>query len=236
VRGSKGHSRLTETHMTYLLELLQWALLVPLTLLPIINPLGVAPIFVAMTGPDGEQSRRMARQIGINTWIIITVSMLVGTYVLALFGISLPIVRLGGGLLVAATGWKLLDSGGHDEVRNAVADSAGPLSEQEMKQRSFFPMSFPLTTGPGSIAASIALGTKIPSTPGLFLIGVAVAACGAAVTAAVVYLSYRYAPPLLRRMGEIGTMVMMRLAAFILLCIGIEMMWTGWADLNGVPH
>ena len=106
--------------MQYLLEILQSGLLVPLTLLPIINPLGGAPIFVAMTGGDGEQSRRMARQIGINTWFIITVSMLVGTYVLDLFGISLPIVRLAGGLLVAATGWRLLDSDGQDEVRSAL--------------------------------------------------------------------------------------------------------------------
>jgi multiple antibiotic resistance protein len=222
--------------MKYLLEFLHWSLLVPLTLLPIINPLGSAPIFVAMTGPDGGQARRMARQIGINTWIIITGSMLVGTYVLELFGISLPIVRLGGGLLVAATGWKLLESGGHDDVRSAVAVGAGPMSEQELLERSFFPMTFPLTTGPGSIAASIALGTNIPSSPSQFLAGIAVAACGAAVTAVIVYLTYRYAPPLLRRLGVIGTMVMMRMAAFILLCIGIQMMWTGWADLNNMPH
>jgi multiple antibiotic resistance protein len=222
--------------MRYLLDFLQLVFLVPLTLLPIINPLGSAPIFVAMTRHHEDMSRRMARQIGINTWIIITASMLVGTYVLDLFGISLPIVRIAGGLFVAAIGWKLLNSGGDDDVRSAVADSAGPASEQETMQRTFFPMSFPLTTGPGSIAASIALGTRVHDTPGQLLTGVAVAACGAAVTAVVVFLCYRYAPPLLKRLGEIGTMVMLRLAAFILLCIGIEMMWAGWAALNGLPH
>jgi multiple antibiotic resistance protein len=59
-----------------------------------------------------------------------------------------------------------------------------------------------------------------------------IATLGAALTAAVVYLVYRHSVALLARMGEIGTLVMMRLVAFILLCIGIEMMWTGWVELN----
>ena len=218
--------------MSYLLDFIKWTLLVPLTLLPIINPLGSAPIFVAMTGRYRDQSHRIARQIGINTWIIITISMLIGSHVLYAFGVSLPIVRIGGGLLVAATGWKLLDSSEQDEVRHAVAEGAGPASEQQMMQRTFFPLSFPLTTGPGSIAASIALGAKVPSATAEFLAGIAVAALGAAITAVVVFVSYRYAPPLLRRLGDLGTMVIVRLSAFILLCIGIEMIWAGWADLN----
>lgn len=222
--------------MHYLLDFLQWALLVPLTLLPIINPLSGAPIFVSMSGGDDDIARRMARQVAINAWCIIVTSMLIGTYVLEVFGISLPIVRLGGGLLVAATGWKLLNSGAHDEVHSAMADRAEPVSQEEVARRSFFPMSFPLTTGPGSIAASIALGTKIPSSSAFYPVFVAVATLGAAMTVAVVFLSYRYAPKLLRRLGSIGTIVMMRLVAFVLLCIGIEMMWAGWADLNHLPH
>jgi multiple antibiotic resistance protein len=209
---------------------------VPLTLLPIINPLGNAPIFVSMSGGDADIARRMSRQIAINAWFIVVLSMLIGTYVLELFGISLPIVRIGGGLLVATTGWKLLSSGEHDEVRNAVADRALPVSEEEIAQRSFFPLSFPLTTGPGSIAASIALGTKMPSSSGWYIVTVAAATCGAAMTVLVTYLCYRYSMSLLQRMGRIGTMVMMRLVAFILLCIGIEMMWAGWADLNHLTH
>lgn len=222
--------------MRYLLDFLQWALLVPLTLLPIINPLGSAPIFVSITGGEDDIARRMARQIAINAWCIIVASMLIGTYVLEIFGISLPIVRLAGGLLVAAAGWNMLNTGGQDEVRDALADKADPVSEEEIARRSFFPMSFPLTTGPGSIAASIALGTKIPSSASFYPVFVAVATIGATLTVAVVFLIYRSAPRLMRRLGSIGTMVMMRLVAFILLCIGIEMMWAGWADLNHLPR
>jgi multiple antibiotic resistance protein len=220
--------------MEFLFSLLKSTLLVPLTLLPIINPLGNAPIFTSLTGGNEAVARYMARQVSVNAWVILMASMLVGTYVLEIFGISLAIVRLGGGLLVATTGWSLLHAGEEDAVRSAVAGQAQELSRTELAKRSFFPMSFPLTAGPGSIAASIALGTTTSSAPAAWMLGAAVALLGTAATAGVVYLCYRFATPLLNRLGELGTIVMMRLVAFILLCIGLQMMWTGWADLNAM--
>lgn len=82
---------------------LQATVIVPLTLLPIINPLSGAPVFLATAGRDPEVIQRLARQVAINCWFVLVASMLVGTYVLDLFGISLPIVRIAGGFLVAAT-------------------------------------------------------------------------------------------------------------------------------------
>ena len=218
--------------MQVVIDFFQAFIIVPLTLLPIINPLGTAPIFTATAGGNPQVTQRLARQVAINGWIILIVSMLVGTYVLELFGISLPIVRIGGGLLVAATGWRMLNSSAEDDVTAAVARESLPLSDEEIVRRSFFPLSFPLTTGPGAIAASIALGAKLPKTPALYLLGAVVAVLGATLTMAVVYLIYRNASTLLRRLGPVGTLVMMRLVAFILFCIGIEILWTGWSELN----
>ncbi len=208
--------------------------LVPLTLLPIINPLSGAPIFAATAGSNALVARKMARRVALNCWCILVVSMLVGTYVLEFFGISLPIVRIGGGLLVTASGWRMLNSKGEDDVHRALAKQAIDLPDSEIARRSFYPITFPLTTGPGAIAASIALGANLPTTPMLYLLGASVAIVGAAITVLVVYLCYRNAGRLLFRLGEIGTMVMMRLLAFILLCIGIAIMWTGWAALNHI--
>jgi multiple antibiotic resistance protein len=161
--------------------------------------------------------------------------MLFGTYVLELFGISLPAIQLGGGLLVAATGWRLLNHAEDDEVHAAALQKASKLSEAEIARKSFFPITFPLTTGPGTIAASIALGAQIPSTkPVLFLAGALIAAGGAALVSLVLYLLFRHSVAVLRWLGDIGTMVMIRLMAFILLCIGIQIMWNGWAELNGI--
>lgn len=220
--------------LPYLAPFLKALALVPLTLLPIINPLSGAPIFVQTAGSNPQVVKLMARQVAINGWCILVVSMLIGGYVLEIFGISLPIVRIGGGLLVAAAGWRMLNDRGDDAVQDALALQANDIPTAEIKKRSIFPLTFPLTVGPGSIAASIALGANFPDTPMLYLHGIVIAAVGAILTVVVVYLVYSNAARLLHRIGDVGTLVMMRLMAFILLCVGIEIMWTGWAELNHI--
>jgi multiple antibiotic resistance protein len=222
--------------MEYLSDIVRSAIIVALALLPIINPVGNLPILVSLSRGHADAMRRMATRVALNAWIILMTSMLVGTYVLDLFGISLPIVRLAGGILVVVAGWRMLYSEETDAVRVAVADQAADFSELEVVKRSFFPLSFPLTAGPGSIATSIALGTASPDVSSNYFTGLIVAFLGTALTVGTVYLSYRYATRLLQRLGDIGTMVMMRVMAFILMCIGLQMMWTGWAELNGIAR
>lgn len=218
-----------------LIPILKALVLVPVTLLPIINPLSTAPIFAATVGTDQRLGTRLARQVAINSWFVVVVSILVGTYVLAIFGISLPVVRLGGGLLVASTAWRMLHRTEDDDVHAAAAVEASEMSHAEVVRRSFFPITFPLTTGPGTIAASIALGAQIPNTPLLYLAGAIVAAAGAALVSIVLYLIFRNSAKVIAWLGDVGMLVMMRLMALILLCIGIQIMWNGWAELNGMP-
>lgn len=220
--------------MIKLIDLLHIMVLVPVTLLPIINPLSAAPVFTLTAGSEPSATRRLARQVTINCWFVLVGSLFVGTYVLDLFGISLPIVRIGGGLLVAAMGWRMLDRSDDDEVQLAVKRTSARMSDAEVMRRSFFPITFPLTTGPGTIAASIAIGAGLPRQPALFVANALAVTLGASLTAATIYLVYRNAPALLAKLGEIGTLVMMRLSAFVLLCIGISMVWAGWAELNGI--
>jgi len=219
---------------SWVVPLLKGLVLVPVTLLPIINPFSTAPVFIATVGPNRQLAKRLARQVAINSWVVVVVSILIGAYVLALFGISLPVVRIGGGLLVAATGWRMLHRTEDDDVHAAAAEEASELSHTEIMRRSFFPITFPLTTGPGTIAASIALGAQMPSTPLLFIAGAAVAAGGAALVSLALYLLFANSARVVDQLGEVGMLVLTRLMAFILLCIGIEIMWTGWAELNGI--
>ena len=209
-------------------------LLVPVTLLPIINPLSTAPIFVTTVGKDSNLAARLARQVSINSWFVIVASMLIGTYVLAIFGISLPVVRIGGGLLVASTAWRLLHNSEEDEVHARAAEKTYEMSDAEVVRRSFFPITFPLTTGPGTIAAAIALGAQIPSSPALYVAGVFVAVAGAALVSLALYLIFKNSTSVVVWLGDVGMLVLTRLMAFILLCIGIQIMWYGWAELNGI--
>jgi multiple antibiotic resistance protein len=218
---------------SWFLELLKAAVLIPVTLLPIINPVANASIFAAMTGGNEALARRMSKQVATNCWFLLLAALLVGAYVLDVFGISLPIVRVAGGLVVAVNGWRLLNDRGHDAIRTTVAERSAELSDDEVAQRSFYPISFPLTVGPGTLAAAIALGTKSSPSAVEVLSSVISALLGATLTAAVIYVAYVFAGPLLRRLGNLGMIVLMRLAAFILLCVGVEILWSGIAELLG---
>ena len=219
-----------------LIPFLKAVVLLPATLLPIINPLSTAPVFVATVGSDRVLAKRLARQVAINSWFVVFFSIVVGTYVLQFFGISLPVVRLGGGLLVAATAWRMLNRDQRDDVHSAAAGEAIAMSEAEIFNRSFFPITFPLTTGPGTIAAAIALGARIPATPVLYIASAFAAAVGALVVSVTLYLVLANSSRVVKWLGEVGLLVLTRLMAFLLLCIGIEIMWSGWAELNGLPN
>ena len=95
-------------------------------LLPIVNPLGSAPIFFSMTADlPGTARRRLAVVVARYAFLLLTAAMLIGSYVLKLFGVSLPIVRVGGGLLVAASGWRLLNDDGKPSNEPAAGRRVG---------------------------------------------------------------------------------------------------------------
>jgi multiple antibiotic resistance protein len=220
----------------YMVELLtpvgKSALLVFLALLPIMNPFGNAAIFLMMTRRVSHDTRAyMAMRVGWNVAAILVVSMFVGSYVLDFFGISLPIVRVGGGLLVAANGWQLLnaeDSQGPDDAMTAAKNLWTP---EEASKRAFFPLTFPITVGPGSVSVAITLGASLWGSGRAVAPSIAGALLGVALLALTTLLCYRYADRLLERLGSTGTTVLLRFSAFILLCIGVQIFWDGASEL-----
>ena len=202
-------------------------LFVALALFPIVNPLGMAPIFLSFTaGVDDATRARLARLIAYNSFLLATVSLLVGSYVLKFFGLSLPAVQIGGGLVVAVTGWRLLSRGADPEERRRPAPSA-----EAVMASAFYPLTMPLTVGPGSIAVMLTIGSNAPSAVTQLSSALVQAAGGLAGVAAValsIYLSYRYADRILRRLGESGINALLRLSAFILLCLGVQIILNGY--------
>jgi multiple antibiotic resistance protein len=195
--------------------LVRIAILVVATLLPLINPTGSAAIFNSMTlGIPEVERRKMAGSIGRYSFILVVAATFIGEYVLDFFGVSLTSVRIGGGLLVAASGWKLLNA---DEQTGPVVTDVN-----EVEARAFYPLTFPLTVGPGTISAAITIGASLKE-PGVVLWQRALASLvGLAAVAFTVYLSFRFAARLIRFLGATGTVVMLRLSAFILMCVGVQ--------------
>ncbi len=199
------------------------ALLAFVALLPIVDPLGGAPIFMAMTAGIAPDARvRMARAVALNSFLLLLASALTGAYVLAFFGLSVPAVQVAGGIVICSIAWSLLNSA---TVPGALArEGQPPPSPDALSQRAFYPLTMPLTVGPGAISVSLTLGAS--PTSGLLPL-VTTAVLGIAVVAAAVYLCYRFANRIVRRLGPTGTGVVVRLSAFILLCIGVQICWNG---------
>lgn len=197
-------------------------------LISIINPLGGALVFHGMTQwvPARERAR-LARAIALNSFAVLVVALFLGSRVLEFFGVSLHALRLAGGLAVAVSGWQMLNE--DPSKRQDQAPSA--LDTAPLERMAFFPLTLPLTTGPGSIAASIALGAeRRASGAGELAVSAIASVLVAASVALSVWLAYAQAAALVRRLGPRGTLVASKLAAFLLLCIGAEIMLTGATD------
>jgi multiple antibiotic resistance protein len=200
-------------------------ILVVATLFPIVNPLGSAAIFVNLVGPVGPATQRLLSQkIAIYSFFLLLCSLLWGVHVLAFFGISIYAVQIGGGLVVAATGWSLLNQ---DTGQAKMA----PMPDDQVLENAFYPFTLPITVGPGSISVAITLGAHLPAElaeRSLFSPRVLIASIsGVALICAIVYLCYLYARKVERLLGRSGTSMVMRLSSFILLCIGVQIISTG---------
>jgi len=205
------------------------ALLLFAALLPIVNPLGGAPVFLAMTSDCSPALRAtMAKRIAANAFALLLGAVFVGSYVLEFFGLSVPIVQVAGGVVVCAAGWDLLHA--HDESRAAPA---APPSTSVIASRAFYPLTLPLTVGPGAISVAITLGAHHPASMRSLLVSGMGNLAGAALIAATIYVCFRYADRIMRRLGATGTSVVLRLSAFILLCIGVQICWSGALALVG---
>jgi multiple antibiotic resistance protein len=202
------------------------------TLISVINPFGGAFIFQGMARwLTARERARLARAIAVNSFVVLVVSLFLGSRVLGFFGISLEALRIAGGLAVAVAGWRMLSEEPAEAQRRTDGASPVALETAPVERMAFFPLTLPLTTGPGTIAASIALGAeRQASSTGDLAAGAASAILVAASVAATVWLFYAYSDALARRLGPQGTLVATKLTAFLLLCIGAQIMLTGITD------
>jgi multiple antibiotic resistance protein len=208
-------------------------LLIYAGLFPIVNPIGSAPLFLGMTRSYPEKDRNaLARRVAINSFFLLLGSLVIGSHVLEFFGITLPIVRIAGGMVVTVFGWKLLHSG---ETGEHYQQSAETMQARNgfTPLDSFYPLTMPLTVGPGSISVAITLGSQRPKAyhlAELVLIGAAAIASLFAI-AITIYACFRFGESVLRVLGKSGTNVMVQLSAFIMLCIGVAIFWSGISAL-----
>lgn len=199
-------------------------------LFPIVNPIEAAPFFLALTPSLAVAERNaLARNIAINGFALLLGSMVLGPWLLEFFGIELPVVRIAGGLVVTALGWKLLSQEDWSDHGSAPLD---PTTGRRIG--TFYPLTMPLTVGPGSISVAITIGSKKENTEfhlTEFVQHAIGALAGVVAIAASIYIAYRFSGNIARLLGATGLEVVVRLSAFILMCIGIEIVWNGYSTL-----
>jgi multiple antibiotic resistance protein len=191
-------------------------------LFPLMNPVGNTPIFYSITAEDSPEYRhRQAVKIAINVFVILTLCLLCGRYILAMFGLSVPILRLAGGLIVGNVGWGLqqqsprLDDAAHEEARDKVDVSLSP-------------MALPIMAGPGAMSVAISLGAGAPH------LWTTLGDLGAlAVLTILNYVCLLLGAPLVKRMGCNGMNAFNKVLGFLVLGIGLSLIVSGVQELVG---
>jgi multiple antibiotic resistance protein len=204
-------------------------------LLPIINPVGSALIFLGLVG-DVPQSvfKSLARRIAINNIIFLAVIEAIGSLILRFFGISLPIIQLAGGLVITSIGWSLLNQKDAEVTAQNKQEEAEANDDttKVLEAKSFYPFTFPITSGPGTLVVVLTLSAHTTRTTlldyGLSRGGVFLAII---VLSILCYFCYAYAPRLTRAISPGTVHGILRVMAFIVLSIGVQIMWNGLSTL-----
>jgi multiple antibiotic resistance protein len=199
-------------------------------LFPVVNPIGSALVFLGMVGvTESSVYKVLARKIAFMTALFLLILDVAGATALKVFGISLPVVQLSGGLVVAAMGWSLLNqkeaSGAHDPAPQ-VPDSTS------LQRKIFYPFTFPLTAGPGVLVVTLTLSAHASRGKLMHIVfAQAGVITGMLLMCIAVFVAYAWAPRITAKISPSTAHGILRVIAFVLLCIGVQIAWNGLSSL-----
>jgi multiple antibiotic resistance protein len=193
--------------------------------LPVVNPPGDAPLFLHLTrGCDDAARAKLARRVTIYSFALLLGSLVLGTFILRLFDLSLAVIQLAGGAVVSALGWKMLT----EETKPSEASVEPPEQASVIAAaRAFYPLTMPLTVDPGVMSVAVTIGAHHAHTMDRLAVQFLAAIIGTSIVAGCIFLCYRYAERVAGWIGHKGMSVVVRLSAFIVLSIGVQIAWNG---------
>jgi multiple antibiotic resistance protein len=202
------------------------------SLFSIINPIGGALIFYGFTKNfSSDDRRKVAASVGFYSLLVMFGALWAGAYVLSFFGVSLDALRIAGGTVIALSGFQLLTSSEPHPDQKSHERAKVDASHSDPMQLAFFPLTLPFTTGPGTIAVAITVGAERPQGGADFLPFFLGASVAALANAAIIWIGYRFADRLTGVIGPTAQQVIVRLTAFLLMCIGVQILVTAIGDL-----
>ena len=184
-------------------------------LFSVLNPIGTVPIFVGLTqGYSKKERSRVALLTAINVFIILIISFFIGQYVLTFFGITIPALRIAGGIIIASSGFSLLN--GKFNKNKGINKKV----EEEIQRRSdiaLTPLAMPMLAGPGSISLLIAYYEEHHSTSDILFSSLSILT-----VAFSIFLILRSAHYLAKLLGSSGIIAISRIIGFLTIAIGIQ--------------
>ncbi len=192
-----------------------------LALFPIVNPFGGIPLFYSLTADFTYEERcHTARKTALYVIAILVVFMLFGRFVLNFFGISLPVLKIAGGLIVANTAWGMVTG----SSRITHEESSEALTKEDI---SLTPMAMPMLSGPGSIGVVMGLAAHADNFFAYLGMILGILAIGL-----TVYLFLRLGGPFVKQLGPGAVGAISRIFGFLILAIAVQLVWDGVADFK----
>ena len=200
-------------------------------LFPVVNPIGTALILYGMTrGVDDQAWKSMSRKIAFYSFLFLSFFFFFGSYILKLFGISIPVVQFSGGIVLALMGWQLLNQ---KETHKPASEEGLDNPDSAIDTKAFYPFTFPLTIGPGGMAVVLTFSAHLNRESRLLVtMEQGAAIIGILLICVVVSLCYRNLKFMTNRFSAAGALALSKVLAFFVLCIGVEIAWAGFKALS----
>lgn len=188
-------------------------------LIPIVNPFSTAPLLVSLTTTYTPEARLdTVRRACLYMFAILAAFLVAGGLMMQFFGISIPGLRIAGGLVIAVVGFRMLFS--------APKSTSGPEDTPPQRDVAFTPLAMPSLAGPGAIAVVIGMSSTAQAENYVILRHALIAA-GIALTALFCYVVLKGATGLAKRLGPSGVSAMTGIMGFLLVCIGVQFIING---------
>ena len=201
-----------------------------ITLFPVVNPIGTAFILNPYFYDLSRKERKNAvKKIAFYAFAICTVTLFLGHWILQLFGISIPVIQLAGGIMICKMGWEFLSAGNNSpEQQVKVAHTAEAVSFNRLQDKLFYPITFPVTTGAGTISVLFTLGARsIHEDTRDYLMNTGALMIAIIVTCMLIYIFYLNTKTLIQYIGPKGENIVNRISAFLIFCVGLQIAVNG---------
>ncbi|MCZ2222389.1 MAG: MarC family protein [Chitinophagales bacterium] len=200
-----------------------------IALFPVINPIGSALIVNPYLSKLSNNERKLAvRKITLYAFSICVVALFAGHFILELFGISIPVIQLAGGIIICKMGWESLSEKNNSEADDKNIDELKDNSFDNLSNKLFYPLTFPITTGAGTISVLFTLSahsTNVHWTE--YLINTTAVLVSISFLCFLVYFFYRNTDKIVKKLGTNGQTIANRFIAFLIFCVGLQIAVTG---------